>query len=277
MGSSDRTVAIAKSFGAKVFPIEWQSFVERARNFGIGKASGKWILILDPDEEVPKTLLATIQKIIKENKFEVVNIPFKSILYHKWMKHTGWWPEYHPRLFKKGFVDCPPKIHTAPIIKGRVLTLEALEKNAIVHHTTSTVSGSLSKLDRYTDSETYFDDKKFTFEEVIKYTETEFNWRFFDQKGYLDGMRGFVFSKYMEFYRFIMFVKAWEKKGFPEICSSQHLKSVIERVRPVNLEDETKQLRHDLDKIQKSKFYKLWQAYCGFRDKLTNHKSSSIA
>lgn len=277
MGSSDKTIAIAKSFGAKVFSIKWQSFVERARNFGVSKTNGRWVLILDPDEEVPKSLLTTIRKIILEDKFDVINLPFKSILYHKWMKHTGWWPEYHPRLFRKGFLECPPQIHTAPMVKGRVLSLEALEANAIVHHTTATVSGSLSKIDRYTASETYFDLKKPTLEEVIKYSQDEFNWRFFDQKGYLDGMRGYVFSKYMEFYRFIVFVKAWEKKGFPEICSPQHLKGVVERIRPVNREDEIKKLRHDLDKIQKSKFYRLWQIYCGVRDKLTNHKSSSMA
>src|SRR5712691_10656815 len=50
-GSTDRTVGIAKSFGAKVFIEEWKGYAAQ-KNSAIDKASGEWILSLDADEEV---------------------------------------------------------------------------------------------------------------------------------------------------------------------------------------------------------------------------------
>ena len=55
-GSTDRTVEIAKSLGAKVFVEEWKGFAAQ-KNSAIDKASGKWILSLDADEEVENALL----------------------------------------------------------------------------------------------------------------------------------------------------------------------------------------------------------------------------
>ena len=50
-GSTDRTVEIAKSFGAKVFVEEWKGFAAQ-KNSAIDKAAGDWILSLDADEEI---------------------------------------------------------------------------------------------------------------------------------------------------------------------------------------------------------------------------------
>src|SRR5271170_1726165 len=50
-GSTDRTVEIAKSFGAKVFVEEWKGYAAQ-KNSAIDKATGDWILSLDADEEV---------------------------------------------------------------------------------------------------------------------------------------------------------------------------------------------------------------------------------
>lgn len=43
MHSTDDSVAIAKSYNAKVFSYRPMKYVEPARNFALSKASGKWI------------------------------------------------------------------------------------------------------------------------------------------------------------------------------------------------------------------------------------------
>jgi len=55
-GSSDRTVEIAKSFGAKVFVEEWKGFAAQ-KNSAIEKATGEWVLSLDADEAVAELVL----------------------------------------------------------------------------------------------------------------------------------------------------------------------------------------------------------------------------
>jgi tetratricopeptide (TPR) repeat protein len=51
-GSSDRTVEIAESFGARVIHFAWTGNFSDARNVGIDAASGDWILWLDADEQL---------------------------------------------------------------------------------------------------------------------------------------------------------------------------------------------------------------------------------
>jgi glycosyltransferase involved in cell wall biosynthesis len=58
-GSTDRTVEIAKSFGAKVFIEEWKGYAAQ-KNSAIDKAAGEWILTLDADEEVEQPLAIEI-------------------------------------------------------------------------------------------------------------------------------------------------------------------------------------------------------------------------
>jgi glycosyltransferase involved in cell wall biosynthesis len=58
-GSTDRTVEIAKSYGAKVFAEEWKGYAAQ-KNSAIDKASGDWILSLDADEELERGTAGSI-------------------------------------------------------------------------------------------------------------------------------------------------------------------------------------------------------------------------
>lgn len=49
-GSTDRTIAIAESFGARVLHAPWQDDFSAPRNVGLQAATGDWILVLDADE-----------------------------------------------------------------------------------------------------------------------------------------------------------------------------------------------------------------------------------
>jgi glycosyltransferase involved in cell wall biosynthesis len=60
-GSTDRTVEIANSYGAKVFVEEWKGYAAQ-KNSAIDKATGDWILSLDADEEVEHLLASEISR-----------------------------------------------------------------------------------------------------------------------------------------------------------------------------------------------------------------------
>jgi glycosyltransferase involved in cell wall biosynthesis len=51
-GSTDRTVEIAASYGAKVYHHLWQRHFSLHRNQSIGYCTGEWVFILDADEEL---------------------------------------------------------------------------------------------------------------------------------------------------------------------------------------------------------------------------------
>ena len=64
-GSTDNTVNIAESLGAKVFNFEWINDFSAARNFAIEQATGDWILFLDADEWIKDNQGEKLQSIIK--------------------------------------------------------------------------------------------------------------------------------------------------------------------------------------------------------------------
>ena len=49
-GSTDNTVEIAKSLGAKIYYYEWQNDFSAAKNYALSMAKGDWIIFLDADE-----------------------------------------------------------------------------------------------------------------------------------------------------------------------------------------------------------------------------------
>jgi glycosyltransferase involved in cell wall biosynthesis len=77
-GSTDRTVEIAESLGAKVFHFEWINDFAAAKNFAIEKARGNWIAFLDADEyfteEHTQRLKKHLKNIQRENASQNVGI-----------------------------------------------------------------------------------------------------------------------------------------------------------------------------------------------------------
>src|SRR3990167_6336357 len=61
--TTDKTPEIAKRFGAKVFTHDWQGF-SAEKNFAFSKATGPWILSIDADERVSKSLAIRIKEIV---------------------------------------------------------------------------------------------------------------------------------------------------------------------------------------------------------------------
>ena len=116
-GSTDRTVEIAKSFGANVFIEDWKGYAAQ-KNSAIDKATGDWILSLDADEELSDELPLGADGFSIPEFLQVVDrsrgkkpypADLNSFRFHRrnyflgrWIKHGGFWPDPKLRLFKRG-------------------------------------------------------------------------------------------------------------------------------------------------------------------------------
>src|SRR3989338_2052605 len=149
LGSRDESINIAKSYQAKVFNHQRVDYVELVRNFAISKATGEWVLLLDPDERVSESLWDKLEEVAKENKYSAVNIPRKNIFFGKWIKHTNWWPDRHIRFFKKYNIKWSDKIHSYPKVTGQVLNLKASEEYALTHFGYDSIKQFIEKQNRY--------------------------------------------------------------------------------------------------------------------------------
>lgn len=234
MGSNDNTRGKAKKLGAKVYIHKRLDFVEPARDFAISKATGDWILVLDPDEEIPEKLGQRLQQIESTmTEIDFVRLPRKNFIFNKWMQASGWWPDYNIRFFRKGKIKWSDKIHRPPQTLGLGIDLEPKEEWAIVHHHYNDVFEYLEKMIRYTkiqSEELYDSGYRFDWEDLIKKPLSEFLGRFFVSKGYQDGVHGLVLSLLQAFSFLVLYIRVWEKeKNKPGEISLKELKDLVDR------------------------------------------------
>src|SRR5690606_19791317 len=71
-GSTDRTVAIAEAFDARVFHVAWQDDFSLARNASLEEARGDWILVLDADETIAQRDHDVIRRLLEQRDRDVV-------------------------------------------------------------------------------------------------------------------------------------------------------------------------------------------------------------
>jgi len=225
MMSTDSTVKIAKKYTSSIYAHEDVGYVEPARNFGISKAQGDWILILDADEEVPQELVRVIKGILKSDEkgqstADCYYIPRKNMIFSKWIEKTGWWPNYILRLFKKGHIEWSDEIHSIPITSGEVREFPAIKEIAIIHHNYQHVDQYITRMNRYSNiqaeeisnSKDLELDSKFIFRKF----SSELLSRLFSQRGINDGSHGLSLSLLQAISEASVAMKVWDQRGFPE-------------------------------------------------------------
>lgn len=71
-GSTDRTVEIAQSFGARIFHQPWEGDFSKHRNYSIEQATCDWILIIDADEEMVSEDVPKLRPLLADEHFDVI-------------------------------------------------------------------------------------------------------------------------------------------------------------------------------------------------------------
>lgn len=222
MYSEDKTVSIAKQYQAEVFLHKKVGYVEPARNFAINKAKGRWVLILDADEKIPRSLARRLKKIAREDeKSDCVLIPRKNIIFGKWMRNSRWWPDYLPRFFKKGKIRWPKQIHKQPDLNGRMIyTLPDSEKFSIIHYNYDRLSQFLERGEKYSEVQAMELIKergyKFSSQDLLLKPLGEFLSRFFSGEAYRDGVHGLALSLLQAWVTLLVYLKVWEMRKYEQ-------------------------------------------------------------
>lgn len=107
--STDRTAAIARKAGARVFKRTFDTFAGQ-KNFGIKKAISEWILIVDADERVTSGLAVHIHRVLKGSDRDGYRLKIINVLFGKRLQH-GDWDEKHIRLIRKRFATYRGAVH----------------------------------------------------------------------------------------------------------------------------------------------------------------------
>ena len=234
--STDRTVEIAKSFGAKVFVEEWKGYAAQ-KNSAIDKATGDYVLSLDADEEVAPDLASEIQRIMEEPPREhmfhqklpdgtsapiFVNgfrIPRKNYFLGRWIRHGGFWPDPKLRLFRRHtgkFKEAA--VHEALQVEeygngwGGIVSRRL--RGSLVHHSYPTLSDYIEHMNRYSSLGAEMVAAKgkvqFSVINIVARPLATFVYNYFFRLGFLDGREGLLLHLYHAAYVSWKYAKAWE-------------------------------------------------------------------
>ncbi|OGW75389.1 MAG: hypothetical protein A2Z72_02975 [Omnitrophica bacterium RBG_13_46_9] len=211
--STDRTVDIARSFGAKVISHKFEGDFGMERNIGNENTTGEWILALDADEVITQKACHKIEEILENGSaYNAYNVPRLQYFLGKPLRHGG---RYHSivNFFKKGKARFDGKVHHLVLVDGGIGQFE----EPIEHYPFNTISEFIQKHDRYTyyEAREMFENFKAGKLKEVKYNLTVkplklFFKTYFKKKGYKDGIIGLVFCILFSWSYFLRWAKYWE-------------------------------------------------------------------
>lgn len=131
--SSDKTIEIAKEFGAKVIITTNKPNFHINKQMAIDAATKNWILQMDADEHVGQELKEEIKEILEKDpkEFNGYWMPRKNWFLGRFLMKGGQYPDYTLRLYRKGKGRLPQKdVHEQAEVEGKVGYL----KSALLHY-----------------------------------------------------------------------------------------------------------------------------------------------
>jgi len=201
-GSTDQTVNVAKSYGARVIFSDNPPMFHINKEKALRAAHCEWILQLDADEAVSPDLADEIKEIVRKNNPEISGyyIPRKNYFLKHWMRKGGQYPDRVARLFLNGKGKFPCKdVHEQIEIDGQT----GVTHGWLEHYTYKTMDEYWRKADTYTSLTA--DSMKIkgiepSFRAWFTYNINKpfvtFFLLFFRHKGFIDGWYGFLFALY---------------------------------------------------------------------------------
>jgi len=234
--SSDGTVALAESSGAKVVLHAFENYGAQ-RNWAIDNLSiaGKWQLHLDADEVMDEKLVAAILALPDEPEHAGYFVPRYVKFLGRILRHGGMSPTWHLRLFRGDAGRCEDRKYDQHFLLKRGTTGQL--SGAMIDDIAMSLSEWTARHNRWSDGEVAELEAGNEAGRLVadprgnpaqrkralreKYNNLPlfvrpfmlFGYRFFFRLGFLDGAEGFIFWVLQTFwFRFLIDAKIWEKR-----------------------------------------------------------------
>lgn len=209
--STDATVAIAESFGARVVIQPFLGYVAQKR-FAISQARYPVVLSLDADEALSEALRQSITGVRAKWSHDCYFMNRLSSIGGSWIRHGGWYPDRKMRLFDRGKyavegIDPHDKFVPVPGASSAHL------KGDILHYTNGDIAGRAATVNQFsTLAARAFDErgKRGSLGRLLFKPFFRFVVEYFFRRGFLDGFYGFVVARTSAQYVFLREAKLIE-------------------------------------------------------------------
>jgi glycosyltransferase involved in cell wall biosynthesis len=218
-GSTDRTVEIAQSFGAKTSYHAFGGHGEQ-KNVVLSLCTSDWILLLDADEVLTPALQEEICRLLAcpdghPPRFNAYWISRLNLYFGRWMRHGGFYPDRKLRLFRRGSARLSEGVgpHSTPQFTGPRGKL----RGDMLHYAYPTLAIYLEHMNRYSSeiARILADQGRasrslpaFLVNAVLNPAAT-FVYNYVFRLGFLDGSEGLILHLNHSVYIHWKFIKAW--------------------------------------------------------------------
>lgn len=208
-GSTDDTVAIARSFGAKVVQTpDWPGFGPQ-KNRALDLATGDWVFSIDADERVTPQLQGQIQQAVARPTFDAYAVGRRSSYCGQYMNHSGWYPDRVVRLLRRGkarFSDA--LVHESLHVEGPVGQLDG----DLLHESYADFETVLDKTNRYSTAGAHDLHRKGvrgSFGKAVGHGLWAFLRTYLLRRGFLDGRLGVALALSNAETTYYRYLKLW--------------------------------------------------------------------
>jgi glycosyltransferase involved in cell wall biosynthesis len=193
-GSTDRTEEIARQHGAAFFSRAWTNYADQ-KNFAAECAGNDWILSMDADEELSSALQTSLLAWKKHTpEFCVCEMSRRTWYLGAWIKHSGWYPDFQRRLYRRDSAEFSGIIHESLRFEGPAGRLSG----DLLHYTVRSFDEHQANVERYTTlaAQQMFGQGKRKFRAAL-WLATPWSWfqNFVLRGGFLDGYRGALIAQ----------------------------------------------------------------------------------
>jgi len=145
-GSTDHTCELARQGGARVVFQPFSGFAEQ-KNFAAAQASHAWVLSLDADEALSPELRSSLLA-WKASRPDCVayQVGRRTNYLGKWIRYSGWYPEYHLRLYRRDRARFAGALHETVRADGPTGRLAG----DLLHYTVRSLAEHYAKLEVFT-------------------------------------------------------------------------------------------------------------------------------
>jgi glycosyltransferase involved in cell wall biosynthesis len=209
--SADRTVEIALRFTDRVISQKWLGYAAQ-KNFATEQATYDWVFNLDADERLSPELQNQIARLKAADSLEAAayEMPRKVYYLGRWIKHSGWYPDYKIRLYDRTKGNWQGKyVHESVKVNGEVKRLGG----DLLHYTVRSASEHHLRLDRYTTlaaQEAFEKGRRASIAAMAVAPFATFIKSYFLKLGFLDGIQGLAIAYFAGHYVFMKNLKLWE-------------------------------------------------------------------
>lgn len=144
-GSRDRTIEIARSFGARVYERPFDNFALQ-QNFALSLPASDWILSLDADERPTPAMVEEIRAVVAAPRCDAYRVRVRSSIFGRRFRFSGTQDDRQLRLVRRGAARWQGEVHETLEIEGPVGQL----RSWLDHDPLPDLPAFLSKMNRYT-------------------------------------------------------------------------------------------------------------------------------